>query len=210
MWHAPTDFTVAHFPHGRKRERNLMQNERLGQLLQRIWLIRHTTVHRDIKITLCTLLSYAAMREQFDPDIWSVQKSVPDLCRVTGHDDKTLRAILKQMDGLPFFRRVSAPGMSPMFYLVVSDIPQAGLEDIWLDPAQTTCGRQPLPAKVRFDVLKKFEFTCVYCGRRPPEIVLEVDHIRAVANGGGDDPENLTAACRECNGGKGASPLEAP
>lgn len=56
--------------------------------------------------------------------------------------------------------------------------------------------------KKRFEILEKFDFTCMYCGRRPPEIVLEVDHIFPKSKGGGNEKENLTVACRDCNQGK--------
>jgi hypothetical protein len=62
--------------------------------------------------------------------------------------------------------------------------------------------------KVRFDVFKRDGFTCVYCGAHPSEtIVLEVDHIHPVAEGGSDDPDNLVTACFACNRGKGAGLL---
>lgn len=69
-------------------------------------------------------------------------------------------------------------------------------------------GRHGIPLTVRFQVLQRCNFTCTYCGRRPPEVVLQVDHILAVANGGTNRPSNLTAACRECNLGKHAAVIE--
>lgn len=69
--------------------------------------------------------------------------------------------------------------------------------------------RKALSKKARFEVFKRDEFSCQYCGRRPPEIVLEVDHIVAVANGGGDDDHNLLTACFDCNRGKRDGTLEA-
>lgn len=53
----------------------------------------------------------------------------------------------------------------------------------------------------RFNVLKRFGFKCVYCGRKPPEVELEVDHRVPRALGGGDG-DNLVASCRDCNRGK--------
>lgn len=64
--------------------------------------------------------------------------------------------------------------------------------------------RKPLPKKVRFEVLKRDRFTCQYCGRKAPDVVLHVDHIHPVADGGTDDMTNLVTACSECNLGKGA------
>ncbi|MEN6290684.1 MAG: HNH endonuclease [Methanobacterium sp.] len=56
--------------------------------------------------------------------------------------------------------------------------------------------------KIRFRILHRDNFTCQYCGRRAPEVVLEVDHIVPLSKGGKDDDENLTTSCRECNRGK--------
>lgn len=38
--------------------------------------------------------------------------------------------------------------------------------------------------KLRFDVFKRDKFQCVYCGRMPPDVTLEVDHIIPKACGG--------------------------
>lgn len=62
--------------------------------------------------------------------------------------------------------------------------------------------------KQRFEVFKKYNFTCQYCGRRTPEVILEVDHIIPKAKGGTDEIENLITSCFECNRGKGDSLLD--
>lgn len=67
--------------------------------------------------------------------------------------------------------------------------------------------RKGLSKGTRFEVFKRDAFTCQYCGRTPPAIVLEVDHIVPVADGGSDGQENLVTACFDCNRGKGAAPL---
>lgn len=64
-----------------------------------------------------------------------------------------------------------------------------------------------LSVRARFEVFKRDEFTCQYCGRRSPEVVLEVDHILPVAAGGTDDSMNLATSCWECNSGKSCVPL---
>lgn len=57
----------------------------------------------------------------------------------------------------------------------------------------------------RFEILKRDDFRCTYCGRGAAEgVMLHVDHIHPKSKGGGDEPSNLTTACAECNGGKGA------
>jgi 5-methylcytosine-specific restriction endonuclease McrA len=67
--------------------------------------------------------------------------------------------------------------------------------------------RIPLTQKERFFILKRDNFTCQYCGRKPPEVVLEVDHIITVYDGGTNDPDNLIASCLPCNRGKGIESL---
>lgn len=57
--------------------------------------------------------------------------------------------------------------------------------------------------RTRFEVLRRDNFTCRYC--RSTEGVLTIDHVTPVALGGTDDPENLVAACRDCNAGKASS-----
>lgn len=56
--------------------------------------------------------------------------------------------------------------------------------------------------KIRFEVVKRDGFQCGYCGRTPPEVVLEVDHINPKSKGGKDDINNLITACFDCNRGK--------
>lgn len=61
--------------------------------------------------------------------------------------------------------------------------------------------------RLRFEVFKRDEFACQYCGATPPGSVLEVDHIDPVALGGLDEMDNLITACFACNRGKSANPL---
>jgi hypothetical protein len=68
--------------------------------------------------------------------------------------------------------------------------------------------RSPLSKKTRFEVFKRDQFQCSYCGAHPSEtVMLEVDHVIPVAEGGTNDIENLVTACWDCNRGKGAVPL---
>lgn len=62
--------------------------------------------------------------------------------------------------------------------------------------------------KLRFDIFKRDAFTCQYCGRKPPAVVLELEHIHPIAEGGTDDETNLLCSCFDCNRGKGATPLD--
>ena len=67
--------------------------------------------------------------------------------------------------------------------------------------------RKPLSKKIRFEVFKRDKFTCQYCGRSAPDVVLEVDHIKPVAEGGDNDIINLVTSCFDCNRGKGKRKL---
>ncbi|WP_406853509.1 HNH endonuclease [Alsobacter sp. KACC 23698] len=68
--------------------------------------------------------------------------------------------------------------------------------------------RKPIRNSVRFEVFKRDSFTCQYCGRKAPDVVLQCDHINAVANGGDNDPMNLVTSCFECNSGKSDKTLD--
>lgn len=68
--------------------------------------------------------------------------------------------------------------------------------------------RRNLSNKIRFEVFKRDKFTCQYCGRKAPEVVLNVDHIKPVAKGGTNDIFNLITSCFECNNGKRDIPLD--
>lgn len=61
--------------------------------------------------------------------------------------------------------------------------------------------------KLRFEVFKRDKFTCQYCGRTAPDVILEVDHIHPKAANGKDDIMNLVTSCYDCNRGKGKRQL---
>lgn len=65
----------------------------------------------------------------------------------------------------------------------------------------------PISTRTRFEIFKRDDFTCRYCARKSPEVVLEVDHIVPQCEGGTDDPVNLATSCWECNRGKSGVPL---
>lgn len=60
----------------------------------------------------------------------------------------------------------------------------------------------PVSRRLRFEVLRRDNHSCRYCGGSAPDVVLTVDHVIPVALGGGDDPTNLVTACKSCNAGK--------
>lgn len=65
-----------------------------------------------------------------------------------------------------------------------------------------------LSKKTRFNIFKRDHFTCQYCGRSSPTVVLECDHILAVSQGGKNDVSNLITSCFDCNRGKGKEGLD--
>ena len=62
--------------------------------------------------------------------------------------------------------------------------------------------RKAITKKLRFEVFKRDAFTCQYCGRKAPDVLLHVDHIDPVALAGTNDILNLITACFDCNSGK--------
>ena len=62
--------------------------------------------------------------------------------------------------------------------------------------------RKTISKKLRFEIFKRDKFTCQYCGRMSPDVVLEIDHINPVSKGGENDIMNLVTACYDCNRGK--------
>ena len=71
--------------------------------------------------------------------------------------------------------------------------------------------RKPISPSLRFDVLEKDNFACQYCGAKATDdnVLLEIDHIVSVSEGGGNNIENLTTSCKKCNMGKGVKKLGA-
>lgn len=66
--------------------------------------------------------------------------------------------------------------------------------------------------RTRFEVLRRDEFRCQYCGLAATDTGegLTIDHVVPVALGGSDGPENLVAACRDCNAGKTSIQPDSP
>jgi hypothetical protein len=63
--------------------------------------------------------------------------------------------------------------------------------------------------RTRYEVLRRDNHACRYCGGIAPDVKLTVDHVTPTALGGNDDPSNLVAACADCNAGKSSSSPDA-
>lgn len=64
--------------------------------------------------------------------------------------------------------------------------------------------------RLRYEILRRDNHTCRYCGRSAPDVELTVDHVIPTALGGTDEPTNLVTACADCNSGKTSSNPDAP
>ena len=65
----------------------------------------------------------------------------------------------------------------------------------------------PIPSrfytlKTRFLILHRDNYTCQYCGRKAPDVVLQIDHIYPKSKGGRLTKDNFITACFDCNMGK--------
>lgn len=67
----------------------------------------------------------------------------------------------------------------------------------------------PVSKRLRYEILRRDNHACRYCGGVAPDAVLTVDHVVPSALGGSDDPSNLVAACRDCNAGKSSASADA-
>jgi hypothetical protein len=65
-------------------------------------------------------------------------------------------------------------------------------------------------ARLRRAVLARDDHQCVYCGRRPPEVMLDADHVVPRARGGRTTSLNLVSACQGCNNTKSDNAVELP
>ena len=62
--------------------------------------------------------------------------------------------------------------------------------------------RKPVGNSLRVSIFTRDAYTCAYCGRRPPQVVLHVEHMISVHDGGSNHPSNLVTSCSDCNHGK--------
>lgn len=85
----------------------------------------------------------------------------------------------------------------------------AQLQRAWLGSAadeRVPRGSRTIPEGLRFKVLRRDGFACVYCGRGHVDGVrLQIDHVVPWSMGGRTVFANLRTSCGACNRGKGAS-----
>jgi hypothetical protein len=54
----------------------------------------------------------------------------------------------------------------------------------------------------KFRIAHKHDFACLFCGARPGNDGLEIDHLIPKSMGGSDHELNLICSCKKCNRGK--------
>lgn len=64
--------------------------------------------------------------------------------------------------------------------------------------------------RLRFEIMRRDNHACRYCGQMAPDVALTIDHVTPIALGGSDDPTNLVTACKDCNAGKSSTKPDAP
>jgi len=62
--------------------------------------------------------------------------------------------------------------------------------------------RHTLSLKLRFEVLERDNYKCVFCGHNANDRLIEVDHIVPICEGGLSVISNLRTLCNFCNKGK--------
>lgn len=67
-----------------------------------------------------------------------------------------------------------------------------------------------IKTSTRFKIFERDNFTCQYCGRKPPQVILHADHIHPKSKGGLNDEINLITSCQDCNLGKKDKILKNP
>jgi hypothetical protein len=62
--------------------------------------------------------------------------------------------------------------------------------------------RNPISKRIRVLVFERDNFQCCFCGDKPPNAIIHVDHIIPRSRGGPDTLNNFATLCEDCNKGK--------
>lgn len=108
---------------------------------------------------------------------------------------RTIRAMIQRKDlhGVRFGRDL---------FVLISEVEEMSPRDSRGVKSDHAIGGEGVGAKLRFTILERDGFTCQYCGRSAPSVVLHVDHIIPRSIGGPAERDNLITACETCNVGK--------
>jgi hypothetical protein len=85
------------------------------------------------------------------------------------------------------------------------DLPQDDVRDIWqcIDLTLRTRQRRAFAFQDYLMIAVHSDQCCAVCGKRPPEVELDIDHILPVSRGGTDLPFNLRFLCVKHNRSRG-------
>ena len=159
----------------------------------------------EIKFSAHAKILYLTLLSELFVNEGEISISQDRIAEMTGFDRKTVISALKTLRENSVIDCEKRPnkdrGFSQWVYLGVQ-FPLVLKEQ---EMTKTTGRyRKNIPHRVRFEVFRKSNFCCSYCGRKAVDgYNLVVDHIHPVAKGGTNDIDNLTSSCEECNSGKG-------
>lgn len=91
--------------------------------------------------------------------------------------------------------------------LLTDTTPEAELVDMTTDEQQAKAQRAKMTPALREAIKQRDKYTCRICGLSvldEPNLLLEVDHIIPIAEGGKTEASNLQTLCWKCNREKGA------
>ena len=124
-----------------------------------------------------------------------------EICEFLGINEKAL-ATLRNEEGLPcvMVNRNKRLYLVPSLveWLETRTYKSDSIEKRPKSRTETETGH----LKLRMQILERDNFTCQYCGRKPPDVVLHIDHVHPRSRGGKNEMSNLVTSCRECNIGK--------
>ncbi len=99
--------------------------------------------------------------------------------------------IRKQIKRIYKLDEISNEDLNTIKYLKKSALDM--LEQLcWEDTRQ-------IKPKLRYKILKRDNFTCQYCWRSAPDVILHIDHIIPYSKWGLTKEDNLKTSCQDCN-----------
>jgi hypothetical protein len=86
-----------------------------------------------------------------------------------------------------------------------TELLQEEVVDIWkcVDLTLNARKRRPFTFQEYLMIAIRSDQKCEICGKRPPEVTLEIDHILPVSRGGSEAPFNLRFLCQHHNRSRG-------
>lgn len=104
----------------------------------------------------------------------------------------------RQQDGLNRFWAFANNRLS-------AELAPEDVQDIWdcIDLTLNARKRRPFSFQDYLMLAVRSEPLCEYCGKGPPEVSLDIDHILPVSKGGSNTPANLRFLCQHHNRSRG-------